>query len=142
MPNQRKVPMHLSHKPIIVVNNYDKIDGKFKNQTDVVGLSIGKAQYDNTDISAKVWRYIDGAKKWSRQSEELPIHRVLDLAILSIASLITDLKTHYPRTPLREEIVDEAQLRAIQAFLNKNKPEIDARLKALGNIVEEYFRNK
>ena len=32
------------------------------------------------DISAKVWRYT--GEKWSRQSEELPLHRVLDLAIL------------------------------------------------------------
>ena len=31
------------------------------------------------DISAKVWRHTGG--KWSRQSEELPLHRVLDLAI-------------------------------------------------------------
>ena len=33
------------------------------------------------DISAKVWRYT--GEKWSRQSEELPLHRVLDLAILT-----------------------------------------------------------
>ena len=33
------------------------------------------------DISAKVWRYT--GEKWSRQSEELPLHRVLDLAILA-----------------------------------------------------------
>jgi hypothetical protein len=32
------------------------------------------------DISAKVWRHTGG--KWSRQSEELPLHRALDLAIL------------------------------------------------------------
>jgi hypothetical protein len=32
------------------------------------------------DISAKVWRHT--GEKWSRQSEELPLHRVLDLAIL------------------------------------------------------------
>lgn len=35
---------------------------------------------DRVDISAKVWRYT--GEKWSRQSEELPIHRVLDMAIL------------------------------------------------------------
>ena len=31
------------------------------------------------NFPAKIWRY--PAKKWSRQSEELPLHRVLDLAI-------------------------------------------------------------
>ncbi|HSG29054.1 MAG TPA: DUF6530 family protein, partial [Candidatus Krumholzibacterium sp.] len=34
----------------------------------------------NLDISAKIWRHTGG--KWSRQSEEMPLHRVLDLAIL------------------------------------------------------------
>jgi hypothetical protein len=32
------------------------------------------------DISAKVWRHT--GERWSRQSEELPLHRALDLAIL------------------------------------------------------------
>lgn len=38
------------------------------------------------DISAKVWRYT--GEKWSRQSEELPLHRVLDLAILVCRSMV------------------------------------------------------
>lgn len=37
------------------------------------------------DLSAKVWRYT--GEKWSRQSEELPIHRVFDLASLLCASM-------------------------------------------------------
>ena len=44
---------------------------------------MGLAQWNdrgNVDVSAKVWRYT--GEKWSRQSEELPMHRVLDLAIL------------------------------------------------------------
>lgn len=47
------------------------------------GLSLGLAQWNDrgkVDISAKVWRHT--GDKWSRQSEELPMHRVLDLAIL------------------------------------------------------------
>jgi len=43
---------------------------------------LGLAQWNDrgkVDISAKVWRYT--GEKWSRQSEELPLHRVLDLAI-------------------------------------------------------------
>ena len=44
---------------------------------------MGLAQWNDrgkVDISAKVWRYT--GEKWSIQSEELPLHRVLDLAIL------------------------------------------------------------
>lgn len=80
-----KIPVHLKHKPVIVLENYEKIDGNYPpNETDAKGLSIGLAQWneqDILDISAKIWRY-SGKKKWSRQSEEMPLHRVLDLAIL------------------------------------------------------------
>ena len=35
-------PKHLSHKPIISVNDYDKIDALYANKkTDVKALSIG-----------------------------------------------------------------------------------------------------
>ncbi|WP_219837581.1 DUF6530 family protein [Paenibacillus sp. R14(2021)] len=78
-----KIPTTLKHKPVIVSENYEGIDGRYANHTDAKGLSLGLAQWNDRgkiDISAKVWRYT--GEKWSRQSEELPLHRVLDLAIL------------------------------------------------------------
>ncbi|MFD0710795.1 DUF6530 family protein [Paenibacillus sp. GCM10027626] len=78
-----KIPTSLKHKPVIVVENYEKVDGRTANNTDAKGLSLGLAQWNDrgkVDISAKVWRHT--GEKWSRQSEELPMHRVLDLAIL------------------------------------------------------------
>jgi hypothetical protein len=79
-----KVPDGLKHKPVIVVDNYAEIDGRYAADTDAKGLSLGIAQWGDRkrypDISAKVWRHT--GEKWSRQSEELPLHRVLDLAIL------------------------------------------------------------
>lgn len=77
-----KIPTTLKHKPVIISEDYDQIDGKVK-KSDAKGLSVGLAQWNdrgNVDASAKVWRYT--GEKWSRQSEELPLHRVLDLAIL------------------------------------------------------------
>jgi len=77
-----KIPATLKHKPVIVSENYENIDGRYQNDTDAKGLSLGLAQWNDrgkVDISAKVWRYT--GEKWSRQSEELPLHRVLDLAI-------------------------------------------------------------
>ena len=71
-----KIPTHLKHKPIIVVNDYEKIDSIYANKSDVKALSIGEAQYDNEQISLKVWRH--SGKKWSRQNEEIPIHRNID----------------------------------------------------------------
>jgi hypothetical protein len=77
------IPTTLKHKPVIVVENYGNVDGRYAYNTDAKGLSLGLAQWNErgkVDISAKVWRHTGG--KWSRQSEELPLHRVLDLAIL------------------------------------------------------------
>ena len=78
-----EIPTTLKHKPVIVSENYENIDGRSAYHTDAKGLSLGLAQWNDrgrVDISAKVWRYT--GEKWSRQSEELPLHRVLDLAIL------------------------------------------------------------
>ncbi|GAA6326239.1 DUF6530 family protein [Fusobacterium ulcerans] len=77
-----KIPRHLAHEPVVVLEDYDKIDGSNVNNSDAKGLSLGFAQYNKRDISAKVWRYSESGKKWSRQSEELPLNRVLDLALL------------------------------------------------------------
>lgn len=77
------IPTALKHKPVIISNNYEQIDGRLAFNSDAKGLSLGLAQWNDrgkVDISAKVWRYT--GEKWSRQSEELPLHRVLDLAIL------------------------------------------------------------
>lgn len=78
-----KIPATLKHKPVIVSENYANVDGRYAHKTDAKGLSLGLAQWNDrgkVDISAKVWRHT--GEKWSRQSEELPLHRVLDLAIL------------------------------------------------------------
>lgn len=78
-----KIPTTLKHKPVIVTENYENVDGRYAYNSDAKGLSLGLAQWNDrgkVDISAKVWRHT--GEKWSRQSEELPLHRVLDLAIL------------------------------------------------------------
>lgn len=77
------IPTTLKHKPVIVSENYGNVDGRYAYKTDAKGLSLGLAQWNDrgrVEISAKVWRHT--GEKWSRQSEELPLHRVLDLAIL------------------------------------------------------------
>lgn len=83
-----KIPTTLKHKPVIIVENYENVDGRYAYKSDTKGLSVGLAQWNDrgkVDISAKVWRHT--GEKWSRQSEELPLHRVLDLAILVCRTL-------------------------------------------------------
>lgn len=78
-----EIPTTLKHKPVIVSENYEQVDGRYAYNSDAKGLSLGLAQWNDrgkVEISAKVWRHT--GEKWSRQSEELPLHRVLDLALL------------------------------------------------------------
>lgn len=105
-----KLPTTLKHKPVIVSEDYDKIDGRLAPHTDAKGLSLGLAQWNDRgkiDISAKVWRYT--GEKWSRQSEELPMHRVLDLAIL-----IARTNLYFREEAYRQE-----------GYYNKDNPQID-----------------
>lgn len=98
-----KIPTTLKHKPVVVSENYENIDGRNASNSDAKGLSLGLAQWNdrgNVDISAKVWRYT--GEKWSRQSEELPMHRVIDLAIL-----ICRTKQHFSEAYRYPKMYDE-----------------------------------
>ena len=98
-----KIPTTLKHKPVIVSENYENIDGRYAYDSDAKGLSLGLAQWNdrgNVDISAKVWRYT--GEKWSRQSEELPMHRVLDLAILILRA-----KLHFREAYRYDKLYDD-----------------------------------
>jgi hypothetical protein len=97
-----KIPTTLKHKPVIVSEDYENIDGRTAYHSDAKGLSLGLAQWNDrgkVDISAKVWRYT--GEKWSRQSEELPLHRVIDLAIL-----ICRTKQHFAEAYRYEKLYD------------------------------------
>jgi len=62
-----KIPTNLMHKPVIVCENYENIDGRNAYKSDAKGLSLGLAQWNDrgkVDISAKVWRHT--GEKWSR----------------------------------------------------------------------------
>ena len=155
-----KIPTELKHKPVIVSEDYDLIDGRNANSSDAKGLSLGLAQWNdrgNLDISAKVWRHT--GDKWSRQSEEMPLHRALDLAILICQSkLFFKERYHknekeYPQFPLLERIGlqggamnvaicesnDQIQkdLDLFEACLQKDDEVISERLNVLYRLITE-----
>lgn len=85
------IPTHLNHRPIIKWENYSKVDGRFANDEDAQGLSVGVAQWNSSDenkpdISVKVWRHT--GERWSRQSEEIPPHRLVDMTSLLCSALM------------------------------------------------------
>lgn len=83
--NQRVLGGWLKHKPIVYVD-YESQDG---SAGDAKLLSIGESSWGReegySDYSAKIWRWAKKGDKWSRQSEELPLWRLLDLTRLFLA---------------------------------------------------------
>ncbi len=137
-----KTPTHLSHKPIISVENYEIIDGKYSEDTDAKVLSIGIAQWDKseTDITAKVFR--NWGDRWSRQSEELPLHRVFDLSILAISSFMRSKENMKPTTYLKEQVVNLENLQKIENYFVENKTELTTRIDELKRVIELFNSQK
>lgn len=131
-----KAPTNLSHKPIVVINDYNELDGKNDASiTDAQALSIGKSQWNEDEISAKVWRYVHSENKWSRQSEELPLHRLLDLSIL-LASVYKQ-EEYSTLNKSRKEIYDGNRYNELLEFLKDNDVYLKPRLKELKRILNE-----
>lgn len=87
--------------------HYENLDGRYAFSSDAKGLSLGLAQWNDrgkVDISAKVWRHT--GEKWSRQSEEMPLHRVLDLAIL-----VCRTKQYFREAYRKEKLYEEGNPR-------------------------------
>ncbi len=155
-----KIPTDLKHKPVIVSEDYDKIDGRSAYRSEAKGLSLGLAQWNDrgkVDISAKIWRHT--GKKWSRQSEELPFHRVMDLAILICRAKLffrdryMKNEKDFPKYPLldriglqggamnfsicseNEQIEDDIKL--FDECLHKDDEIFSERLKVLADLLRE-----
>ena len=78
------LPQHLDHKPVYALP-YEHFDGVSADSTDVRYISVGVAQYNPDEVSIKVMRHT-GAK-WTRQAEELPLHRVVDMTLFLAKAL-------------------------------------------------------
>lgn len=78
-------PRSLRHRPLVLLD-YAAHDGFYPaDRTDCRFLSLGWAQYDPRELSVKTLRHT--GDRWSRQSEELPLHRCLDAALLIAAAV-------------------------------------------------------
>ena len=127
------IPKNLKHTPIIGVD-YESQD---TSAGDAKYLSLGRAQWAQgyKDYSAKGFRKSNEGteqEKWSRQSEELPLWRVLDLATLLVASI------QHTKSNLHEELVgSQDDLEELNAFLVENYNEYAPRLMELRRLLTE-----
>jgi hypothetical protein len=122
-----EIPTGLKHKPIIAVD-YEQKDA---SAGDAKFLSIGKSSWDEEDCSAKIWRKIDDGEKWSRQSEEMPLWRVHDLAKLLI-SVITGKETS-----LNPECINPEDMEFLKSFINENMELYAPRLNEIREMLEQ-----
>ena len=135
-----KIPTSLKHKPVIVSEDYANVDGRMAYQSDAQGLSVGLAQWNDrgrVDISAKVWRYT--GEKWSRQSEELPLHRVLDLAIL-VSRAVAYFREAYRYDKLYDPdqpVIDRVGMQgdAMTVSVCKDNPLIDEDIRLFSDVL-------
>jgi Family of unknown function (DUF6530) len=77
---QLDFPDQIAHTPVYVMPYFAHDPGR-ENDTDAQFITLGWSQWDDDEPSAKVVRY--SGKRWSRQSEELPLARLVDLTILT-----------------------------------------------------------
>ena len=131
MSDKNELPLNLTHEPIVEVK-YSDVD----EAGDARFLSLGKATWNNEDYSAKVWRWSDENEKWSRQSEELPLWRVLDLARLVIAAIKrTD-------SGMSENIINDKDFEALKEYLDDNIKLYIPRINELKRILDVGTVNK
>lgn len=136
---KNKVPTMLSHKPIVAIEDYYKIDGQFSNETDARCLSVGHAQYDDShpkEISAKVFRHT--GKQWSPQSEELPLHRCVDLTNLIVQSIMLSEDVDYSKeiTERTPQYVKKEDLHFIRDFYRNENTQLRSKLRELKNLID------
>ena len=81
---QLDFPDQIAHTPVYVMP-YFSHDPDRNNDTDAQFITLGWSQWDDDEPSAKIVRH--SGIRWSRQSEELPLARLVDLTILTALAL-------------------------------------------------------
>ena len=138
------LPQHLQHKPVYAVP-YQEFDGPFIGATDMRYISVGISQYDENDVSIKTMRHVDG--RWTRQAEELPLHRAVDLMIF-LAKIVFDRNPQSGNVIIpaglfegqTEEIIISRENRSIEEHqifdrLVENNPDLISRFIALRELL-------
>ena len=128
----KEVPQWLSHKPIVSVDYSEKDayagDARF--------LSLGKATWNAEEISAKIFRWADEGERWSRQGEELPLWRLLDLTKL-LLGVITG-----QQTTLEEGVVDEEGTAFLDGFIQENMMLYQPRIHEIVEMLSGFSATK
>ena len=123
----RRAPEGRRHWPVLTVD-YQSID-EDAGYGDAHFMDIGQSTWNKEDYSAKLWRWAEKGKCWSPQGEELPLSRVLDLAILVVAAINDETSI------LGEYFQNENRSQGLKNYMKDNmhvlKPKLDGLKKIL-----------
>ena len=119
-------PRDLKHRPVVLLP-YAEHDGDCADDTDCKWISIGWAQWNPRTLSLKTLRHT--GERWSRQSEELPLHRCLDAALLIAATCAT--------------VAEGAQDVGLDAGVLENQRQpINLPIETQGRLEQDEFKKK
>lgn len=95
MASRLRVPTNLMHKPVVYVDYQDveKGDAKF--------ISLGHASWNRRDFSIKIFR--KPGRRWLRQSEEIPLQRMLDASLFLISKIFKEASSFEKEGALENE---------------------------------------
>lgn len=142
---KQPLPQHLDHKPVFALP-YQAFDGIYADDTDVQFVTVGIAQYDPYDVSIKTMRHT--GTKWTRQAEELPLHRPIDMALF-LAKVIFDSQADVVNIPsgtlhnqssaikITPEVRTTGERKSYDAAVTKHAPILKERLNALRDVLNE-----
>ena len=148
IPSQA-LPQHLDHKPVFALP-YEALDGPYAGKTDVQFISLGIAQYDPDEASIKTMRYT--GTKWTRQAEELPLHRPIDMTLF-LAKAVFDSEGDVVGVPagtfqnqtssinVTKEQRNFGENASFDAALIKVKPGLKERLNTLLRVLNDLKRD-
>lgn len=125
------VPTWLTHKPVIACDYSDYT----RENDDAKFLSIGHSQYDYNSSSVKIFRH--SGKKWSRQSEEIPIRRVGDIALLLLKAMEEVYTEDSEKSILNEEIIKGEELSFLKGEFENNKERLKASFLEIKRILNK-----
>lgn len=124
----RLAPQGRRHWPVLTVD-YEKVDSE-AGYGDAIFMDIGQSTWDKKDFATKIWRWAYNGECWSRQGEEMPLSRALDLAILVSAAIMGK------RSSLQEFDQVSEEKEALQNFLIENMQVLGPKCEELRRILQ------
>jgi hypothetical protein len=137
------LPDNLRHKPVYALP-YEKFDGIYIGDTDTRYITVGISQWSPYEVSVKTMRYVKG--KWTRPSEELPLHRAIDVTLF-LAKVIFDQQNGKVEIPpntftkqagsisITNEARSNGQMASYYSFLDEHSELLKERLNALAGVL-------